>query len=110
MRCKASYCWASLILLALSTAAFAAPIPSRATAPQSSVETTPDPSGFLASLDPARMKPATTCSELTCFQIIGYCRNSCFARGGRGCGPINDCDDPCTYICDCLNIYSGDPC
>lgn len=103
-RFAVSFYWSSLVVLALGTTAFAAPEPSRATAPQSCMETatagTPD---FLTDMKLA------TCGS-TCFQVVRGCRNTCLSRGGEYCFQVNECTNPCTYICQCENVIFGYPC
>jgi len=109
MRFAVSHGLSSLLFLALSTAALAAPVTSRATAPLSFAELgTADLPAFLAGVKPAGMKSATTCG-FTCIQVVRACRTNCMAAPGSFCGPVGDCTDPCTYICQCLDAY-GEPC
>lgn len=104
-RFAVSFYWSSMVVLALGTTAFAAPEPSRATAPISCMETaTAGAPDFLAG-----MKLVTTCGA-TCLQVAKGCRNTCLGRGGEYCLPVNDCTNPCTYICQCENVKFGDPC
>lgn len=104
-RFAASFYWSSLIVLALGTAAFATPEPSRDTAPLSYMETaTAGVPDFLAG-----MKVASTCGD-TCLRLSKICSNTCTGRGGQYCLRANECTNPCTYVCQCENIKLGAPC
>jgi hypothetical protein len=104
-RFAVAFYWSCLVVLALGTTAFAAPETSRAMAPLSYMETaTAGAPDFLADT-----KLAATCG-VTCLQVTRGCRNTCVGRGGQYCLPVNECTNPCTYICQCENIKFGGPC
>jgi hypothetical protein len=52
---------------------------------------------------------AATCGA-TCFTKVRDCRYQCSNQGGTYCYPVNDCTDPCAYVCACENVKLGDPC
>jgi len=104
-RLVVSFCCSSLIVLALGATAFAAPEPSKTIAPLSCMETvTAGAPDFLADL-----RFATTCG-VTCLQVVRGCRNTCIGRGGEYCLPVNECTNPCAYVCQCENVKLGSPC